>query len=83
MTGTGFGDDLAARIVLKDPEGRVAATAEVSDLTRTSATEFTFRLFEQTRPPDGDWEEGPAFLEVTSGGETVEFPVAFANPATH
>ena len=84
VTGTGFGDDLAARILLKDAEGQVAATAEVSDLTRTSATEFTFKLFEpQSRPPDGDWEDGPVFLEVTGGGETVEFPVAFANPASN
>ena len=42
------------------------------------------KLFEpQSRPPDGDWEDGPAFLEVTSGGEAVEFPVAFANPASN
>ena len=84
VTGTGFGDDLAARIVLKDAEGQVAATAEVSDLKRTSATEFTFKLFEpQSRPPDGDWEDGPVFLEVTGGGETVEFPVAFVHPASN
>ena len=84
VTGTGFGDDLAARILLKDAEGQVAATAEVSDLTRTGAGEFTFKLFEpQSRPPDGDWEDGPVFLEVAGGGERVEFPVAFANPASN
>ena len=84
VTGTGFGDDLAARILLKDAEGQVAATAEVSELKRTSATEFTFKLFEpQSRPPDGDWEDGPVFLEVTGGGERVEFPVAFVHPASN
>ena len=81
VTGTGFGEDLSARIVLKDSEGETAATAEVSELTRVSATEFTFKLFDPpTRPPDSDWENGPVFLEVTSGGTTVELQVAFVNP---
>ena len=81
VTGTGFGEDLAARIVLKDSEGAAVDTVEVSDLTRVSDGEFTFKLFEPpTRPPDGDWVDGPVFLEVTSGGTTVEFQVAFINP---
>ena len=81
VTGTGFGEDLAAQIVLKDSEGAAVDTVEVSDLTRVSDGEFTFKLFEPpTRPPDGDWEDGPVFLEVTSGGTTVELQVAFVNP---
>ena len=33
--------------------------------------------------PEGKGEDGPDILEVASGGEAVEFPVAFAYPVFH
>ena len=78
VTGTGFGEDLAARIVLKDSEGAAVDTVEVSDLTRVSDGEFTFKLFEPpTRPPDGDWWGKQVLLTATIGGEEVRHWVRF------